>query len=401
MLRRRGARLTLRTYSDLLSLGEFRALFVSRCFVIASVSLSSLALGTVVYDETGSTILSALAMFGGPLITLVGSATLLSLSDRLDGRDANVIAITAAGLAAAAQAVPGLPWPVRFVVLALPFLVMSATAGSVNRMLRAIVPPEAFVLGRSTLNVAVGLMQVVGYATGGLLLQWLPVSAVFGVAALCAVLAGLAVALGVRRRPVERSGGSLVRTTHEVNRRLLGSRTIRPILLASWVPNGLIVGCEALFVPYGGTALAGYLFAVTAAGMLLGDVLVGRVLPAPGRERLLHPLRLLLAVPYLGFFLDPPIPVALALGFCASIGYSASLVLQERLAAAADPATEGQAFGLQGNGMMIGQSAGALLGGLVATWLDTGHSMGWLAAASVVVTVALVPGLRRSAPTRA
>ena len=71
------------------------------------------------------------------------------------------------------------------------------------------------------------------------------------------------------------AGSGFVRRTREVNRALLGSPVIRPLYLAMWVPNGLIVGCEALFVPFAGER-AGYLFAVTAAGMLLGDVFVGR-----------------------------------------------------------------------------------------------------------------------------
>ena len=115
-----------------------------------------------------------------------------------------------------------------------------------------------------------------------------------------------------------------------VNRLLLGSSTLRPVYLALWVPNGLVVGCEALIVPYAGRA-AGYLFAATAVGMLAGDVLMGRVVPPPLRDRLVEPARLLLAVPWLAFFLQPSIPLACALAAVASVGYCASLPLQERL----------------------------------------------------------------------
>ena len=116
-----------------------------------------------------------------------------------------------------------------------------------------------------------------------------------------------------------------------------------------WVPNGLIVGCEALFVPFAGER-AGYLFAVTAAGMLLGDIVVGRFLAVALRDRLIGPLRLLLAVPYLAFFLVPSLPYAAALAFVASVGYSASLPLQERLVTHTDGQARGQVFGLQGTG---------------------------------------------------
>lgn len=99
-----------------------------------------------------------------------------------------------------------------------------------------------------------------------------------------------------------------------------GNSVLRPVFLAGCVPNGLVVGCESLFVPFGGHR-AGYLLAVTAAGMLCGDIVVGRVLPAAARTWLVEPLRFLLAAPYVLFLLDPPLPVALGLGLRVAGGH--------------------------------------------------------------------------------
>jgi len=85
-------------------------------------------------------------------------------------------------------------------------------------------------------------------------------------------------------------GGGVVQRTVAVNRRLLCSPITRPLYIALWVPNGLVVGCESLFVPYGNAAsaghgsLAGWLFASTAAGMMAGD-LAHRSLHAAGAAR--------------------------------------------------------------------------------------------------------------------
>jgi predicted MFS family arabinose efflux permease len=122
-----------------------------------------------------------------------------------------------------------------------------------------------------------------------------------------------------------------------VNWRLFRSPVTRPLYIALWVPNGLIVGCESLFIPYGHSgsaghgAVAGWLFAATAAGMMAGEILVGRFVPPGRRDRFIGPLRLLLALPYLLFFLAPPVAIAVPLGFLASAGYAASLPLQDRL----------------------------------------------------------------------
>lgn len=386
----------MRTYGELFAIGEFRALIISRALVIASLCLASLALATIVYDETGSPVLSALALFGGSLLTLLGSVTALSLSDRLDARSAILLVIAVTGVQAALQAVPGLPLVARFLLLALSYLVPAVVGGSLIRLLRSIFPEDGFILGRATLNVGVGLMQVVAFASGAFLLRVLSTRGLFLLAAVLIVAAGAVLLAGVAARPAMPRSGNVLAETHRVNVDVLRSPRLRPILLSAWIPNGLIAGCEALFVPYGGTAWSGFLFATAAAGMLLGDVVVGRVLTAQRRDRLLTPLRLLLAVPYLGFLLHPPVELALALGFVASVGYSASLVLQERLAHEANPTIEGQVFGLFGNGQMVGQSLGALVGGMLATWLPPATAMGLLGAASVLVTLSLSSGLRRS-----
>ncbi len=391
----------MRTYRDVFSLPEFRVLFAARCVTMAAISVEGLALATTTFAATGSTVLTALALFGGPLITLLGSATILGASDAMGARRAALVMPAAYTVACLLQAIPGLHWGVRFAILAIPYLAGSATSGSTMRLLHAIVPEDGFVLGRATLNIAVGVMQVVGYGVGGLLLVWFSPSTLFLCAAAGAAATTLVLRVGITERPATHTTKNLVGRTRAVNRQLLGSTITRPLYLAMWVPNGLIVGCEALFVPYAGGRGSGLLFAVTAAGMLLGDVLVGRVIAPPRRDGLITGLRLLLAVPYLGFLLTPSLLVAVALGFAASIGYSASLPLQERLVHETDPTIRGQVFGLYSTGLMAGQALGALLGGTLATWLAPAHTMFVLACASITVNLALTTGLRRSNPHRA
>ena len=97
--------------------------------------------------------------------------------------------------------------------------------------------------------------------------------------------------------------------------------------------------------------------------------------------------------------------MAAALGFVASIGYAASLPLQERLVTRTDPAMRGQVLGLFGTGLTGMQGVGALLAGFVAAAFGVGagaaaDAMGTLAIASLAVSAALTPGLARSRPGR-
>jgi predicted MFS family arabinose efflux permease len=237
-----------------------------------------------------------------------------------------------------------------------------------------------------------------------LLLVALSTTDLFAVSAALLLLAVIWLRWGLPDRPPRATGRTVVRRTRQVNRHLLSSPVLRPLYLYLWVPNGLVVGCEALFVPFAGHA-AGYLFAVTAAGMLAGDVVVGRFVPESLRDRMIGPLRLLLAVPYVACVVSPPVVVVAVLGMVASFGYSASLPLQERLLAHTDADTRGQVLGLSSVGMMVLQAVGALLGGAAGQLLarvsatpqvGAARGMSVMAAASVVVTLSLTRALRRS-----
>lgn len=166
------------------------------------------------------------------------------------------------------------------------------------------------------------------------------------------------------------------------------------------MPNGLIVGCESVFVPYA-PGHAGLLLAAAASGMLAGDVAVGRFVPPRWRPRLATPLLLLLAAPYLLFALRPGPPLAVSAIVLASAGYAASLVLMERLVELTPDDIQGQSLGLHTSGMLTLQGVGAALAGAVAQHTSAATAMAVMAAASVAVTLALTPGLRTRAPATA
>ena len=387
----------MRTYRQLFGVREFRAIFAVQCLSVGSASVGSLALGTVTYSATRSPALGGLAMFGGPLIRLVASWFLVSASDFLRPR----IALTAlAAVSCAAdllQSVPGMAWGLRFLILALPWVVMSATGGATLALVADILPDGSYVFGRATLNIAVGGMQIVGYGLSGVLLLHLSTATLFRCAAAAAATGTVIVLRGVGDHPRRAAGGSVIRQARATNRALLASPLLRPVFLAGWIPNGLIVGCEALFVPLAGRA-AGYLFATTAAGMLTGDILVGRFVSGRLRRALVEPLRFLLAAPYVLFLLHPSLAVAAALGFLASIGYAASLPLQERLVDHTGASIRGQVLGLNSSGLTAMQGVAAVLAGLLAVRLAGGPAVaiGVLGCLSLVVTLALIPGLRRT-----
>lgn len=387
----------MRTYRDVFGVPEFTPLFAAVSLQAAAVTVEGLALGTLVYASTGSPLLSALAMFGSSFAQVVGAATLLSAADRVPPRGA----MTGLGLVFAGGAVllalPGMPvWALLAITVATG-LANSAGGGIRWGLVSEILPDGTYVFGRSVFNMSSGVMQIAGFAAGGALVNLVsPRGALLSAAGL--FLASAAVAgLALSPRPPRAAGRPSVIETLRVNARLWSLPARRYLYLALWVPNGIIVGCEALYIPYAPRS-SGALFIAAALGMLAGDTTMGRFVPRQWRQTLATPLRLLLAAPYLLFILRPPITLAVIAVGVASFGYSACLPLQDHLVAVTPEQMRGQALGLHSSGMLTMQAVGAALTGAIAQWLPVPTTMTVAAVASIGVTIALTPGLVRPAP---
>ncbi|GGT24286.1 hypothetical protein GCM10010254_50860 [Streptomyces chromofuscus] len=200
--------------------------------------------------------------------------------------------------------------------------------------------------------------------------------------------------LGLTPRPPRTSARPSMAATRRTNALLWSSRARRHLYLALWVPNGLIVGCESLYVSYAPRS-AGVLFTCAALGMLVGDLLVGRVVPPARRRHLGVPLLLLLAAPYVFFFLRPGLAVSAVLVAVASVGFGASLVQQERLVAVTPDELVGQALGLHSAGMLTMQGVAAGVAGELAEVTSPGVGMTVMAGVSGAVTGWLGREMRR------
>ncbi|MER6109737.1 MFS transporter [Streptomyces hirsutus] len=392
-------------YRALLRNREFTGLYVSLTLTVAASTLSGFALGTLVDERTGSPLLTAVSMYGATFATVLGALTLMSVADGRRPRRTLVTLQCVSLAGVAAQAVPGLPLAARFGLLLVLGFFQSLGAGARMGLLTEVVPASTYVLARSLMNITSGGTAVLGFAVGALLLRHLSPHEVFAVAAVLTGLGLVAVATTAREystrpadpgRPGARSGPrSGPRRTWTTNVELFSHPGRRALLLNLWVPNGLIVGCEALFISYD-PAHAGVLLAAGSAGMLLGDLTVGRLLSADRRRRCAFALRLLLAVPYLLFTASPPTPVAAVAVFVAGAGFAATLPLQEQLLALTPDPVRGQVQGMESAGRMTWQGIGAALAGGVALYLGPGPTITALAALSVTVTVLSRPFVARA-----
>lgn len=378
----------MRSYHALFGTPEFTPFLLSFAAFAAAQTIGSLALGTLVFRATGSPLLSAVSMFGPQLAQLLGGVFLISGADRLPPRAILSGLALAFAAGSAVLALPALPLWAVFTVLLLQGLVASLGGGVRAGLLNEILTKDGYILGRSVYNMLWSLTQMAGFATGGALLALLSPPICLLLASALYVLAALVTRLGLTARPPRVAGRSSIAASWRTNAFLWSARPNRLTYLGLWVPNGLIVGGNSLYVSYAPRD-AGMLYTCGALGMLLGDMTVGRLVPPAVRTRLATPLRLLLAVPYLFFVLRPGVPLSAAAVTVASPGFAATLVLQERLMSRTPDDLAGQALGLHATGMLALQGVGAALAGMLAEWTSPATAMALMAAGSVTVTLAL------------
>ena len=383
------------SYRALLRNSEFAGLYVSFTLMVGASTLSGFALGTLVNHQTGSPFLTAVSMYGATFATVFGALTLMSVADGRRPRRTIVALQCASLVGVAAQAIPGLPLAVRFALLLVLGFFQSLGTGTRMGLLAEVVPASAYALARSLMNITSGGMAILGYAIGAVLLRYLSPQGIFVVAAVLTGLGLVVVATTVREQSIRLTRRPGLRQTWTTNIALFSHSGQRALLLNLWVPNGLIVGCEALFISYTPNH-SGTLLAAGSAGMLLGDLTIGRLLTADQRRRYAFALRLLLAAPYLLFAIHPPMLVVTAAVFAASAGFAATLPLQEQLLALTPDPVRGQVQGVESAGRMTWQGIGAAIAGGIAQYLTPGTAITAIAAASVAITVISRPFVVRA-----
>ncbi|MFB6827191.1 MFS transporter [Streptomyces virginiae] len=377
-------------YRALLRDREFGGLYLSFTLTVTASTLSGFALGTLVNHRTGSPFLTAVSMYGATFATVLGALTLMSVADGKRPRRTLLLLQLVSLAGVAAQAVPGLPLAARFALLLTLGFFQSLGTGTRLGLLAEVVPGSAYAPARSLMNVTAGGTVIIGYAVGAVLLRYLSPYGLFAVAAALTALGTAVVAVTVREHSIRLTRRPGLRRTWTTNAELFAHPGRRMLLLNLWVPNGLIVGCEALFLSYdpGG---AGTLLAAASAGMLLGDLIVGRLLDAERRRRLALALRLLLAAPFLLFAVHPPALVAAVAVGLAGVGFAATLPLQEQLLEQTPDAVRGQVQGVESAGRMTWQGIGAAIAGGLAQYLTPGTAMAVAAGLSLAVTLLCRP----------
>jgi hypothetical protein len=382
-------------YRQALVSRQFRALAAAQLVSLAGTSVAVVALTVLVYRRTASPLLAALTFSLEFLPYLVGGAALSSVVDRVRPRRLVTSCDAASALVAAAMAWPAMPTAAQLGLLFTIGMLSSLASGSRAALVRFTVSDGAYVPARSLLRIAGQVAQLGGNAVAGVLLLLLSPSGLFLVNAVSFAFSAIVVrtVVGDHRNPGHRPGGSTLGSLQGA-RVVLAHPELRRLLLIGWLVPMFAVAPEGVAAAYvaaqhAPSNLVGWWLTALPVGLIVGDIVgVRRLSPAQQRQ-LVAPAAAAGFAPYLVFFFDPPVQIAIPLlvasGMCGLYG----LGLDARVRNAAPLPLFARTMALSSAGLMALQGLGFMLAGAIAQIASPSAAIGIAGACGTATVLVL------------
>jgi MFS family permease len=360
------------SYGSLFAIAEFRALFAAQVVSVLGNIVAEVALTVLVYNRTGSSLLSSLTFTLGFLPYLFGGTVLAGLVDRLPARRTLIVCDLTSAVVIGLMLLP-VPVPVLLALIFVAGLVSPVFAG-----VRAAILPEVlgtgpeFVLGRALFGVVWQGAQVIGFAGGGLLLAAVGPRGSLGLDSASFLGSALLVRLGTRRRasaaPTETG---MIRDSLQSLGAVMGDRSMRRLMLFHWLVPTCALAPEALIAPYvhlihGPSRDVGILLSALAAGMLTSNLVAGRALTTRQQRRVMTPLALLAVAPLLVFAAHIGVALSIAMLALSGLGAGWGLGRDAMFIAVAPDQLRARALAIDQSGLMVVQGIGFVFWGGLA-----------------------------------
>ena len=206
-------------YRAVFAVREFRVVFAAHLLSLLGVIVSELALTVLVYDLTGSPLLSALTFALGFLPYIVGGTLFAGVADRYPARRVLVTCDLVCAGCVAVMVLPGTPVAGLLALRCLVAAIAPVFTGTRTAALTDILGEgDLYVLGRSLLRLVSQSAVLVGFGAGGLLLTALSPRGAITVTVVTFLCSALLLRLGTRARPA-RTGGEGADAAQGVARR--------------------------------------------------------------------------------------------------------------------------------------------------------------------------------------
>jgi len=393
------------TYREVFGVREFRYLFSAYLLSLAGDQLAKVALSIVVFDRTGSALLSAITFAVGYLPWLIGGPLLSVYADRLPRRQVMIGCDLIRMLIIGALAIPGVPLGLLVGMLFVSNLFTPPFEAARAATTPAVLTGDRYAVGLALSNISAQLAQVGGFVAGGALVVAVSARGALLIDAATFAVSAVLLWIGVRVRPPAAGGEqlSLWADAKEGIAVVFGTPRIRRLISMLWVACALGFAPEGLAAAYAaeldeGAAVVGLLLAANPLGLIIGGLVIGRMMRPSRRQRLLVPLAVLSVLALVPAAATPWLPAILVLLFLSGVGFSFVIPLNVLVVRAVPDAARARAFGVVATGLQAVQGLGIVAAGLVATLLAPSVVVTLCGAVGSVVVLAI--GLRERAARR-
>lgn len=384
------------TYGQVFAVGEFRALWFAQVLSLLGDQLAHVALAYLVYQRTGSPLLTALTYALTYVPPIVGGPFLAGLADVFPRRRVMIVTDVIRAVLVALMAIPGTPFAALCVLLFFTVLLAAPFSAARAAVLPDVLPDDRYVLGTAVTNITNQSAQVVGFLVGGGIVALLGTHRALAIDAATFVASALVLRAWMRNRPSagRRAGRpDLVASTIAGARLVFGDRRLRALTSFAWL-CGFYVVPEGLAAPYAaqlgyGAAAVGLLMAAMPVGTVLGFFVFGRFVTPSVRLRSMGMLAPFACAPLVVCVLEPSLWVTVTLWALAGAGSAYQLTANTAFMITVPPAGRAQAFGVVQSGLLAVQGLGILLGGVAAEVIGPQQAVAVFGFAGLCVAVVL------------
>ena len=360
---------------------EFRVVWAAELLSIAGDQLARVALAVLVYGRTGSAVWAAVAYALTFLPALLGGVLLSGLADRYRRREVMIVSDVARAVLVAVMAIPDLPLWALCAALVLVVLLGSPHTAAQGALYPEILDGDLFERGLAVRQITGQTAQLVGFATGGLLVAAVSPGIALLANAVSFALSAVVLRIGVTDRPAPVPAPGSDHAIGGLRGIVAGfveiatDRRRRALVLLAWLVGWYVVP-EALAAPYAdqlaaGPVVVGLLMAADPLGSVLGAWLFVRFVPAATRARLVGLMAVGAGLPLALCILRPGVPLTLLLWAVSGMLSTAYLLQTQASFVRATPdGGRGRAIGVAASGIIAAQGVAVLLGGLLADASD-------------------------------
>jgi MFS family permease len=356
-----------------LAIPGMRTIYLAHTVSMVGTIAAQVALSILVFERTGSPLLSALVLVCSFVPYALGGIVLSSIADRFPARRVLVVCDLLSALCIGLMLIPDLPVGALLGLLLLTGIIAPIFAGARAASLAHLLPTDVFPIGRSLLRAISQLTVLTGFALGAIAVAAIGPTWLLALDVATFAASALLIGVGTPYTPPGQRQRDTVSDSLTGLRYLFATKRLRTLILLTWVapafssvPDGLAVAYTA----QAGTAAAtaGALFTGYAAGTVLGELVVARFPPST-RRRLVVPLLIASQIPAIAFLVTPSIAVAANLLAISGAGYAFNQAIDPMILATVDPAYRGRLFTVQTSGLMAIQGLSIALAGLIGTFV--------------------------------